>query len=231
MQHSTLITSWSSWTPGCWLLRIVVSLALCSTQVGAAYAFGPVTMGLSDKITLQDGKLTAHIVRAPLRQVMEEVSRLSGAQVRWMDPHRGEREISVEFTDLPFSEALRRLLREENFMIYFAPTGQGTRLSQIWILSREKARDQPIRKEQPLPQAKTTPLAEQPAEVTEQPLDLAIETAMSDEDLSSRLRAIEDLGHYAQEDARARQILSGLVHNDSNPQVRDVASTALAGTE
>jgi hypothetical protein len=148
-----------------------------------------------------------------------------------MDPHGGEQEkISVELIDLPLSQALQRLLREQNFII-FAPTGQGPGLLQIWIFSREKAGNQPLRHEQPLPHAMPTLLAEQPADVSIQPLNVTIETAMSDADLSSRLKAIEDLGRYAQEDTRVRHVLSDLVHNDSNPQVRDVASTTLAGIE
>lgn len=231
MKHSMLITRWSSWTPGCWLRGIVVSLILCGTQVSAAYAIGPVAMNFSGQITLQDGKLTARIIRVPLRQVIMEVSRLSGAQVQWRDQDGGEQNVSVEFTNLPFPEALKRILRKKNFVLFHTSTGQGTKFTQIWISSRGEGGGQPVIKRQPVPEEETTPIAQEPAEDVVQPLDVVIQTAVSNEDLSSRLRAIEYLGRHAREDAKVTEILSQLAHTDSNPQVQDVASAVLAGIE
>lgn len=230
MKHSTLITSRSSWIPSHWLLGIVVSLALGSVPVRATYALGPTAVNFPGQMTLQDGKLTARIMAAPLRQVMEEVSRLSGAQVLWLS-QAGEEPVSVEFSALPFSEALRRILGERNFLLFYTTMGEEGRLIQIWISSGGTGRGQPVLIPQPVSQWETTQVTEGPDVDIAQPLDVVIQTAMNDEDLSSRLSAIEYLGYHVQEDPRAKVILSRLARSDANPQVQDAASAMLEKPE
>src|SRR5262245_51753898 len=92
---------------GHWLCGVFVGLTVTSAPVGAAP--DSVTGNFPAKIVLQDGKLTTRVMGMPLRQVMEEVSRVSGAQIRWLSVV-GEETVSVEFSALPFSEALRRIL-------------------------------------------------------------------------------------------------------------------------
>jgi hypothetical protein len=82
-------------------------------------------------MTFQDGQLTARIATSPLRQVIEEISHLSGVQVRWMDAEVGEQAISVECRDLALAEAVRHMLRATNFLLVYAPRDEGTRLTQI----------------------------------------------------------------------------------------------------
>jgi hypothetical protein len=64
--------------------------------------------------------------------VRAELSRLSGAQVRWLNAS-GERPVSVDFTALPLDEALRRLLDPYNFVLLYTADGERSALTQIWI--------------------------------------------------------------------------------------------------
>jgi hypothetical protein len=66
---------------------------------------------------------------------MEEMSRVSGARVRWLSDQAEEKRVSVEFTALPLPEALRRILREMNFLLFYTSTGNSVKLTEVWILS------------------------------------------------------------------------------------------------
>jgi type II secretory pathway component GspD/PulD (secretin) len=227
MKRLIPITQWFSRTPGLWLHGILVSLVLSSLPVCAAYAANPAAVSLPGKITLQDGKMTARIVAAPLRQVLEEVSKLSGTQVRWLSLD-GEEAVSVEFTDLPFSEALRRILGEKDFVLFYPSARERARLPQIWIYPRGQAGGQLV----VIQEGETTPPALSDAAPSVEPdLDSLIETALHDQDMSVRLDAITQLGGYAQEDQRVETILSQVAHSDSNPQLRKSAAELLQNME
>ena len=228
MKRLTPITRWFSRTPGLWLPGILVSLVLGSLSVCAAYAAGPADVSFPGKIMLKDGRMTARIVAAPLRRVIEEVSKLSGAQARGLS-RDGEEPVSVEFTDLPFSEALRRILGEKDFVLFDPSARERARLPQIWIYPREQAVGQLVA----IQEGETTPPAlsdagpsvERPP--VEQHLDSLMHTAIHDHDPSVRLDAITQLGGYAQEDLLAETALSQVAHSDSDPQLREAAAELL----
>ncbi|MGH9960355.1 MAG: hypothetical protein ACREBC_25070 [Pyrinomonadaceae bacterium] len=224
MKRLTPITQWFSRTAGFWLPGILV---LGSLSVCAAYAAGPAAVSFPGKITLQDGKMTARIVAAPLRRVIEEVSKLSGAQARWLSLD-GEEPVSVEFTDLPFSEALRRILGEKDFVLFDPSARKRARLPQIWIYPRGQAGGQLVGETTP-PALSDTASVELPP--LEKDLDSLIQTAIHEQDTSVRLDAITQLGGYAQEDPLAETTLSQVAHSDSNPQVRKAATELLQNME
>jgi hypothetical protein len=235
MKRLTPITQWFSRTAGLWLYGIRVSLVLGNLSVCAAYAAGPAAVSFPGKITLQDGKMTARIVAAPLRRVIEEVSKLSGAQARWLSLD-GEEPVSVEFTDLPFSEALRRILGEKDFVLFEPSARERARLPQIWIYPRGQEGGQlAVIKEK-----ETTPLPLSDAVSVELPpvekdLDSLMHTAIYGQDTSVRLHAVKLLWGYAPEDPLAETTLSQIAYSDSDPQVREAAAdyckTSKTGSE
>jgi hypothetical protein len=207
-----------------WLHGILVSLVLGTELAGAAHALDPAST-LPGQITLQDGKLTAQFTATPLRQVMEEVSRVSGAQVRWLRGRAEERPVSAGFTDLPLPEALRRILGETDFLLFYTSLGEDMKLSQIWISSKtqpDPAWDSPAQSEE------SVAVQAEPDTI---PVDTLIQEAVSTGDLSLRVEAIAGLGGYAQADPRVKGILSHLASNDGNPRVRAVAAEVLSGIE
>jgi hypothetical protein len=215
-------------TPACWLHGVLVSLVLSTGPAGTAYAFGSAAMTLPGQIALQDGKLTAHLTAAPLHQVMEEVSRLSGAQVRWLSSQE-EKLVSVEFHALPFPEALRRILGETNFLLFYVSEGMNTKLTQIWISSKEIGREPSEFIHLPASQRENT--TERQAAPDAMSVDTLIQTAVSALDPFVRVEAIARLGEHAPADPKVEGILSHLASNDSSPQVRAAASEVLAGIE
>jgi hypothetical protein len=236
-----LMVKWFPWLPGCWMSVMVASLFLSTGQVGSAFAFDPAPAPLPGQFTLQNGRLTAQVVTTPLRQVMEEMSRVSGAQVRWLSGQAEEKPVSVEFTALPLPEALRRILREMNFLLFYTSTGNSTKLTEVWILSgigkSQAERTSPLASPEKvlLPIPDSTPQSaeaeDRQAEFATMPLEILIQTAVSTVDPSLRIEAIAYLGRRAAEDSTAENILSHLASNDSDPQVRAAASEVLAGIE
>jgi hypothetical protein len=220
---------------GWWVRGLLLGCALWGAPVPTPQAYGATAREVPGQLTYHDGQLTARIATAPLRQVMTEISHLSGVQVRWMDAAVGEQAVSLECRDLALAEAVRRLLRATNFLLVYAASGEDTRLTQIWIASREDGR-LPERHRPPAPPVLPAPTAEEPAvsmeesvASTEAPLEALMQMATGDEDLASRLSAIGALSSHAPHDAGVRDLLEDLANHDANPQVRDTASMLLDG--
>jgi hypothetical protein len=200
----------------CWLWSFLTTvLVLLPRLLTAAPSPDSASRAFPAVLTLQDGKLTAHISSLPLHQVMEEVSRLSGAEVLWLGQEE-EEQISAEFSAIPLAEALRQLLGEKNFMLFYVGAGQETRLAQIWISSH-------------IPTVAQSVLAAQPAPPTAD--DLAppdvLQTVLYGPDSSARAQAVQRLQGY-QKDPRVKRILSQVAQNDTDPGVQQVASSLLA---
>ena len=186
-------------------------------------------------LNLHNGKLTAHIARTPLRQVINEVGRLSGAQIRWFD-QADDHAVSVHFTALPVVEALERLLPRKNFLLLYASPAQDARLTEIWITSRRSSVAKPMN---------VPPPPNVPEDFDEDDEGLAIDldgelattvethllTAQSWGAAQERIEAIELLGGLATQDARIRPLLQQLSVTESDLQVRAAAAAVLNGLE
>jgi hypothetical protein len=164
-------------------------------------------------IALRDEKLTVRIIATPIRQVLEQVGQLTGARILWLG-QKEEGSVSVEFTDLPFSDALRRLLGERNFLLFYTSSGTETKLSEIWILS-------------PSVEGGQTPSIV-PAPTPPQIPSQALQTALYGQDRSARLTAVRRLKRFGQTDLRVKSILSQLIQSDPEPAVRKAAEKTLA---
>src|SRR5262245_45923685 len=123
----------AGWRP--WLRGLLASVVLTTAPGAAVDAPAPEGGNASGMMTFHDETLAVRATAVPLTQVMAELSRLSGARVRWLTPQR-EGLISVDFPALPLAEALERLVGDKHFLLFYAPRGPGMRLSQIWITAR-----------------------------------------------------------------------------------------------
>lgn len=159
-------------------------------------------------LTFQNGRLSAHFSAAPIRQVMEQLSSLTGARVCWL--HQAEdTPVSVSFTDLPLADALRRILGERNFMLFYRSRGQETWLSEIWISAPSTGQGQAI-----------------PSLSAQLPAQL-MQTALYGQDTATRLNAINRMKKFAPTDPRVQSILSQLSRNATEAEVRAAAERAL----
>ncbi|HJQ85659.1 MAG TPA: hypothetical protein VKA21_16340 [Candidatus Binatia bacterium] len=66
--------------------------------------------------------LTVRLAKAPMTEVLDEVARQAGADVRGSLKNPGE--VSAEFDEVALPEALHRLLGDQNFMLVYGTGGQ-----------------------------------------------------------------------------------------------------------
>ena len=92
---------------------LVPLLCLLATSLAAA-ADPP-------SISYRDDRLSVHASDVPVRDVLEEVTRQSGATVRGTVP---DDKVSATFDALPLREALARLLGDRSFTLVYADTGR-----------------------------------------------------------------------------------------------------------
>jgi hypothetical protein len=78
--------------------------------------------------------LTVRITRVPLSEVIEEIGRQTGAEIRGQ--LRESREVSADFEAVPLPEALHRLLGSQNFALVY---GDGGHLKVLKLLGGPQA--------------------------------------------------------------------------------------------
>jgi hypothetical protein len=192
------------------------------------YALDAVTGQLNRKTTFQGEKLTASFTSTSLHQAMEEISKVSGVQIRWLDT-RGEEPITVEFIALPLSQAIPRLLKDRNFLLFYSSTRTGAQLTQVWISCRKKeathlkGHSQPFSRELSL----LTPSETDPTEEEFVSPDTLLQTVLYDRGVAVRLEAITRLEEYASQDPRIAAAFSHVANNDTNPEVQRAAAAVL----
>src|SRR5215813_2319401 len=129
--------------------------------------------------------------------------------------------MSEEFTALPVADALRRLLKGRNFLLFSTTTGKETKLTQIWISACGQMGNQPGLKLPSVPQQQTTPMpgsapapqsgeavSEERAELDALPLETLLQVARLNQNPSVRIDAIGRLAGYIRDDSRVQVILS-----------------------
>jgi hypothetical protein len=82
-----------------------------------------------DVVRCDGNRLTLDVAGMPLRALLVEIGRQSGAQVR-IDAS-GEETVSDAFNSIPLEEALRRLLGERSFAMVYTETVTGGRAAPV----------------------------------------------------------------------------------------------------
>jgi hypothetical protein len=99
-------------------------------------------------IRYEKDALTVRLTNVPVAEVVDEIGRQSGAQIRGQV--RAAREITAEFDAVPLPEALHRLLGDQNFALIYGDDG---RLAAVRLLGGPLAPPPPA----PPPPAQTPP--------------------------------------------------------------------------
>lgn len=86
----------------------------------------------------QGGRLSARIHDVPLDDVLRAVTAETG--VRFEGIPLDERDVSKRFDDVPFAEALRRLIGRQNFMLVYGADGQPSRVRLLGVPALPVAR-------------------------------------------------------------------------------------------
>ena len=200
--------------------------------INTAHALESMTKHLDTKVTFQGEKLTATFTAISLRQIMEEISEVSGVQIRWLDTE-GEELMTVDFVAMPLSRVIPQLLRDRNFVLFYSSTGPGTRLTQIWISSRKAGGKQSESIQPPISRALPPSISRDNNVIQEDVVssDTLLQTLLYDRGISTRLDAITRLIAYAPQDPRIAAAFSHLASNETNPEVQHAAATALQQLE
>jgi len=217
------------------LLSLLLTVAGSSLPLHSAEALGPPIPPFPGQLVVRDETITARIDGVPLRQVLEEVARQSGARVYWVKQSE-DRAVSAAFTALPVPEALRRLLGEGNFLLFYTSAAQGARLTQMWISPGRLSEQQPLPLSSSASGVKPPALPEKSSGEGRKvsastSLWGLLRTARYDEDPSARLDAITYVASRALEDPQVINTLSLIADDDTNPQVRDAAAEVLRRLE
>jgi hypothetical protein len=189
--------------------RLAVLIAGLLAEVATAQPAG---------MTFRDGRLSASIVAAPIRQVIGEIGGVTGVQVEGVATLDDEL-VSTSFVDLPLANALERVLGARSFALVVGAEGGGSHPSRIVILPG--SRGSTARGAEPRPRVVARP---------EMAVALDEATGMQPE-RAVRLEALGQLEAIAGEDPDARVVLGQLSADDTDEVVRDGARQALARSE
>jgi len=224
-------------------LLFVLLLLLNFVPLAALPAAGDSQAPSPNTVVLGDDTLTVRLTKASLRHTLEEFGRLSHAEIVWLQPV-GEDTVSAAFTALPVPEALARLLKGKNFLLFYTNLGKGEKLSQVWISSRpEKKATLPgrgfslvsphsvVRSSAAL----QTGQSEEDHAAGEFSLsslstDEVVQIALGEKHPSLRLDAIALLGQEVHESPRLTALLSRIAREDPDPAARQIAALTLGET-
>jgi hypothetical protein len=96
-------------------LSTAAGIALC-IAISSAPSRGA-DDGAERVVQYRDGRLTVRLSKAPVDEVLAEVAKATGAEIRGRP---APREVTAAFTDVPLAAALERLLGRQNFMLRYA---------------------------------------------------------------------------------------------------------------
>jgi hypothetical protein len=208
-----------------WLQGLLAGVVLESTLGYAVEAPAPPGGTFSGTVTLRDETLAIRVTAVPLKQVMAELSRQSGAPIRWLTAG-GEELISVDFPALPLADALERLLGKKNFLLFYTTAADGLRLTHIWISSGETSQGRPLSEHGAVPEAMTPSL----------PLGQSLPSHGGDSRLSQTITearpSLVGSGPVTQarsgtpDELMKNAISFPMVHSDNTPQGQDNAATS-----
>jgi len=123
---------------------IAVGIALALVAPGWAAPESSTTTQPPAKATVQviryrDDRLTVDLHGAPLRDVLQEVAKQSGAAL--MGEPREARELTLSFEDVAIKEAIERLLGDQNFTLKYDDAGK---LKTIELRGGQDAKAAPV---------------------------------------------------------------------------------------
>lgn len=175
----------------------IVSLSLVC---GAAFAeTSPADAGPAFEVELRDELLTLNAADAPLADVIREIGNEAGFETLVYDDL--EHRLTRSMIDVPLEQALRELLRDVSHVVWFDRTLTPAR---VWLYGTSAAIG-----------AAATPETPEPPVITR---TLSSATA-------ARITGIRD--EAVQGDPEAREELTRMLREDSDPAVRSHAAAAL----
>jgi hypothetical protein len=180
-----------------------------------------------------DDTLTVHLSGVPLSEVLDELGRQSGAEIR--GTVRDPRDVTAQFEDVPLPDALHRLLGTQNFALVYADQG---RLRAVKLLGGPQAVLPKVAQPKPVT-ATTVPAAPQvsPAAVmgileSHAPIPLSGRLAQAIGGQSAGLMQIVNEGlHNEDPGIRLEAVRTAVQALEDDPELRVALLGAMVGME
>jgi hypothetical protein len=205
--------------PICRLKLFCLTLAVLAAPAGSSAAASS-SAAPRCEMALHDGKLTAKVVEAPLRQVLAALERLSGIQT-FVSPAERETPVSIDATDLPLDEVVAAIVHRRNYALLY----KGAQLTKIWVFPRDNGTSTPRLADSDGPAAPEPYSTD--AGGYSAPQDAIAAAALEAPDPSIRIQALRLLaGRPA--DPSVTEILLAVARNDTDAQVRAIADELAA---
>jgi hypothetical protein len=171
-------------------------------------------------VRYQDDGLTVRVTDAPLSEVLQELSRQSGAQIR--GDLREARTVSVDFEKVPLAQALARLLPDQNFALVYGKNGRLERIRLIGGAGDSTSLTVAVAPVKESTQEPSDALARL-TELIERHPPVAVDGVVADAVGSGKatLRQLIDLSlHHDDESVRTEALHAGLATLDREPDFR-----------
>src|SRR5437016_827213 len=197
-----------AWACGRVMAGIVLAAMLCWRNARAAEDT-PAPL-----IRYSNDALTVRLSGVPNSEILEELARQSGAEIRGQV--REPREVTADFKSVPLPEALARLLGEQNFALVYR---KGGRLKAVRLLGDDQAGA-------PTTTLPATPAAPFPGSLAElidrhPPVPVAGQLADALGAQSATLRQLLDLSlHHGDPAVRAEALRTGMATLETEPELR-----------
>jgi len=182
-------------------------------------------------VRYSDDALTVRLTNEPVRALLEEIGRQTGAEIQGQLSE--VREVSADFEAVPLPEALRRLLGNENFALVYGDKG---RLKAVKLLGRPQVAGASIGRATMMP---TTTIPEPEPEATvaslmDTPVTLLMASRLARVlgKQTAPLREIIQVG-VRSEDAsvRAEAVRAALRTIENDPRFRTATAEAVGGLD
>jgi HEAT repeats len=189
-------------------LTLVFALLILAPPVGAQQPAPPPSV----LVTTEDGRVSLDVREAPLRRVLDEIGDRTGVRVRLDDAGQAkiaDEIVTIQMESVPVETALRRLLRDKDLVLVYAPN----RLAEAHVYGRSTGR--PAAEPPPAASVGSGPAA---AAESRDTLARLREQALTNTDVNARAQALEGLA--AQPDQRAvRDVVLEVLDRESDPRL------------
>jgi len=162
----------------------------------------------SVEVRFEDKRVALEARAASLEKILGEVGKLAGFDVVLVEGFHDPGPLDLSFSSLPLEQAVRRLVRDTNHILFFAPGS--SEITQVWLLERNSAG------------------APAPSADADDATDPGIDAADSGTRANAVLRLASQAG--ADDIDRIQAMLAQIIAGDPDPLVRTRAALALGKT-
>ena len=180
-------------------------------------------------IRYSNDALTVRLSGVPNSEILEELARQSGAEIRGQV--REPREVTADFESVPLPEALTRLLGEQTFALVY---GKGGRLKAVRLLGGSQTVAEASASPAGAPAAPGAPSLSSLAELIDRypPVPVTGQLADALGAQSASLRQLLDLSlHHGDPAVRAEAVHTGIAAVEAQPELRTAVIHELSNAD